>query len=129
MESLRPLEPRRGRGRRLRSGQVRVRGGVATAIGDNTGVENLEIATVLNQVADLLAIQGANPFRVRAYRNAARTVNMHAVPMRQLLAESQDLTELLGNPSTPVAGRPTRLPLRPREDPRQAPDPRCQPPH
>jgi DNA polymerase (family 10) len=59
-------------------------------------VENPEIATTLDQVADLLEIQGANPFRVRAYRNAARTVKMHAVPMRRLLAEGTDLTELPG---------------------------------
>ena len=57
-------------------------------------MENLEIAASLDQVADLLEIQGANPFRVRAYRNAARTVNNHAVPMRQLLAAGEDLTEL-----------------------------------
>jgi DNA polymerase (family 10) len=59
-------------------------------------VENLEIATTLKQLADLLEIQGANPFRVRAYRNAARTVNGHAVPMRKLLAAGEDLTELPG---------------------------------
>ncbi len=59
-------------------------------------MENLEIARRLGQVADLLQIQGANPFRVRAYRNAARTVNAHAVPMRKLLAEGADLTELPG---------------------------------
>ena len=70
--------------------------GRAGAIGQNGGVENLEIAAALGQVADLLEIQGANPFRVRAYRNAARTVNMHAVPMRQLLEEGEDLTELPG---------------------------------
>ena len=59
-------------------------------------MENLEIAARLSQVADLLEIQGANPFRVRAYRNAARTVNTHAVPMRKLLAAGEDLTELPG---------------------------------
>jgi DNA polymerase (family 10) len=59
-------------------------------------MENLEIARVLSQVADLLAIQGANPFRVRAYRNAGRNVKHHAVPMRRLLAERADLTELPG---------------------------------
>ena len=57
-------------------------------------MDNPEIATVLDQVADLLEIQGANPFRVRAYRNAGRTVKMHAVPMRQLLDEGADLTAL-----------------------------------
>ena len=37
-------------------------------------MENFEIAVVLASVADLLEIDGANPFRVRAYRNAARTI-------------------------------------------------------
>src|SRR5213594_2715404 len=34
----------------------------------------LEIASVFNQIADLLEIQGANPFRVRAYRRAALNI-------------------------------------------------------
>jgi DNA polymerase (family 10) len=34
-------------------------------------MRNLEIAAVFNQIADLLEIQGANPFRVRAYRRGA----------------------------------------------------------
>ena len=58
-------------------------------------MENLEIAKVLSQMADLLEIQDANPFRVRAYRNAARLVDGHAMPMRKLVEES-DLTELPG---------------------------------
>jgi DNA polymerase (family 10) len=37
-------------------------------------VENVEVARVFNELADLLEIEGANPFRVRAYRTAARTV-------------------------------------------------------
>ncbi len=37
-------------------------------------VQNLMIAAVLEEIADRLEIQDANPFRVRAYRNAARTV-------------------------------------------------------
>lgn len=50
-------------------------------------MENLEIAKVLSQMADLLEIQDANPFRVRAYRNAARLVEGHATPMRKLVEE------------------------------------------
>ena len=38
-------------------------------------VQNADVAEVLTKVADLLEIQGANPFRVRAYRNAARTIS------------------------------------------------------
>jgi DNA polymerase (family X) len=37
-------------------------------------MENVEIAHLLNQYADLLEIQGTDSFRVRAYRNAAQTV-------------------------------------------------------
>ncbi len=59
-------------------------------------MENLEIAKVLSQMGDLLEIQDANPFRVRAYRNAARLVDGHAKPMRKLVEEESDLTELPG---------------------------------
>src|SRR5262245_15022758 len=37
-------------------------------------MRNLEIAAIFNQIADLLEIQGANPFRVRAYRRSAITI-------------------------------------------------------
>lgn len=57
-------------------------------------MENVEIARVFRDVADLLEIRDANPFRVRAYRNAMRTVQDHAVPMRKLVEAGADLTEL-----------------------------------
>jgi DNA polymerase (family X) len=37
-------------------------------------VENAAIARVLGEIADLLEIKGENPFRIRAYRNAAQAV-------------------------------------------------------
>jgi DNA polymerase (family 10) len=37
-------------------------------------INNNDVAGIFNQVADLLEIQGENQFRIRAYRNAARTV-------------------------------------------------------
>ncbi|TXT35380.1 MAG: DNA polymerase beta family protein, partial [Planctomycetota bacterium] len=37
-------------------------------------MQNVEIARIFEELADLLELDGANPFRVRAYRNAARTV-------------------------------------------------------
>lgn len=37
-------------------------------------VHNKEIAEILEEMADLLDIKGDNPFRIRSYRNAARTV-------------------------------------------------------
>ena len=37
-------------------------------------VENAEVARVFREVADLLEVEEAHPFRARAYRAAARTV-------------------------------------------------------
>ncbi|MEN6494207.1 MAG: helix-hairpin-helix domain-containing protein, partial [Thermoguttaceae bacterium] len=34
-------------------------------------MNNVQIADVFDQIGDLLEFQDANPFRVRAYRNAA----------------------------------------------------------
>ena len=37
-------------------------------------MENETIARCFEEIADILDIQGENPFRVRSYRNAARTI-------------------------------------------------------
>lgn len=37
-------------------------------------MENLAIARVLGEIADLLELKGENPFKIRAYRNAATSV-------------------------------------------------------
>ena len=37
-------------------------------------LSNRKIAAVLERLADLLEAQDANPFRVRAYREAAQTI-------------------------------------------------------
>ena len=42
---------------------------------------NSQIADIFQQMADLLEFQGANPFRVRAYRNGARTIRDLAEPI------------------------------------------------
>jgi DNA polymerase (family 10) len=41
---------------------------------DKRTIGNAQIAAVFEEIADLLEVQGENPFRIRAYRNAARTV-------------------------------------------------------
>lgn len=46
-----------------------------------THPENSELAVALNETATLLEAQGANPFRVKAYRNAAETVGGMASPL------------------------------------------------
>ncbi|MGK7906535.1 MAG: helix-hairpin-helix domain-containing protein [Synechococcus sp.] len=46
---------------------------------------NAEIADVLEQVADLLEAQEANPFRVRAYWEGAQTIRQQKTPVVDLL--------------------------------------------
>jgi DNA polymerase (family 10) len=59
-------------------------------------MENVEIARVLDEYADLLDIQGESPFRVRAYRKAAQTLEGLSRPVAQLVEEGADLTQLPG---------------------------------
>ncbi|MGE0361385.1 MAG: DNA polymerase/3'-5' exonuclease PolX [Vicinamibacterales bacterium] len=58
-------------------------------------LENIDVARILDEVADLLEIQGGNPFRVRAYRTAARTIGALAVPAATLAA-AERLDDLPG---------------------------------
>ncbi|MEK6595355.1 MAG: DNA polymerase/3'-5' exonuclease PolX, partial [Pseudomonadota bacterium] len=48
------------------------------------------------EIAELLEIQGANPFRIRAYRNAARVVGELSQEVSRLLEKGEDLTQLPG---------------------------------
>ena len=50
-------------------------------------MENPEVAQIFDEVADLLELQGENPFRIRAYRRAAVTVRDLAEPLAQLIAK------------------------------------------
>jgi DNA polymerase (family 10) len=59
-------------------------------------MENLDVARVLTTLADLLEIQGANPFRIRAYRNAVNTVNSLSRPLTRMVEGGEDLTDLPG---------------------------------
>jgi len=59
-------------------------------------LDNGEIAAMLDRLADLLDIEGANPFRVRAYRTAARTVRDLPQSLAALVAEGKDLADLPG---------------------------------
>ena len=58
-------------------------------------VENIDIARIFEEIADLLEIQGENQFRIRAYRAAARTIETLAVPAASLASERR-LDELPG---------------------------------
>lgn len=59
-------------------------------------VQNSEIAAMFDQAADLLEISGQNPFRVRAYRRAARTVEGLPRSVSAMLAEDEGLRGLPG---------------------------------
>src|SRR6266550_571591 len=60
-------------------------------------MQNPDIARLFDEVADLLEIQDANPFRVRAYRNAARTIRDFPEPIADLVrAGTKDLTDIAG---------------------------------
>jgi DNA polymerase (family 10) len=60
-------------------------------------MQNPDIARLFDEVADLLEIQDANPFRVRAYRNAARTIRDFPDPIADLVrAGTKDLTDIAG---------------------------------
>jgi DNA polymerase (family 10) len=59
-------------------------------------VDNVEIARTLAEVADILEIQGENTFRIRAYRNAVRTVEVQTVPLVRLVEQGTPLTSLPG---------------------------------
>ncbi|MDR3466851.1 MAG: DNA polymerase/3'-5' exonuclease PolX [Xanthobacteraceae bacterium] len=59
-------------------------------------VQNAEIAAMFDQAAELLEIKGDNPFRVRAYRRAAREIERLPRSVSTLLKTGEDLAELPG---------------------------------
>jgi DNA polymerase (family 10) len=59
-------------------------------------VHNSEIAEIFEQLADLLEIEEENPFRIRAYRNAAQVIRAQSRSMADLVAAGADLDELPG---------------------------------
>lgn len=59
-------------------------------------VTNRYMASIFNEIADLLDIEEANPFRVRAYRNAARIILSSPKNMATLVGEGYDLTSIKG---------------------------------
>lgn len=58
--------------------------------------QNADIAAAFDEMADLLEIEGANPFRIRAYRTAARTIRDLPRDVAGMVEEGTDLTALPG---------------------------------
>jgi DNA polymerase (family 10) len=57
-------------------------------------VHNADIADIFEEIADYLEIEGENPFKIRAYRNAARTVRGRGPELKELVDRKEDLTRL-----------------------------------
>ncbi|VWB34978.1 phosphoesterase [Burkholderia lata] len=57
-------------------------------------IHNAGCAAVFAEIADMLEIQGANPFRVRAYRNAARTIADYGRDIPTMVANGDDLGKI-----------------------------------
>ena len=59
-------------------------------------MENKSIADIFTEIADLLDIQGENPFRIRSYRNAARTIGDMSESLQDLVKTGRNLEEIPG---------------------------------
>jgi len=59
-------------------------------------VQNSEIADRIERLADLLAIRGENPFRVRAYRNAAFEIRTLPRRLSAMIQAGEDLSQIHG---------------------------------
>ena len=59
-------------------------------------MDNKTLATILNETADLMEINGDDPFRIRSYRRAAETLEGYPQPATDLAADVKALLEIPG---------------------------------
>ncbi len=59
-------------------------------------MRNADMAAIFEEMADLLELQAANPFRVRAYRDAARTLLAWPEEMAERQRQGRPFTDLPG---------------------------------
>jgi DNA polymerase (family X) len=59
-------------------------------------IHNADIAAIFEEIANLLEIESANVFRVRAYRNASRILQELGKDIRTMVQKGEDLTKLPG---------------------------------
>jgi DNA polymerase (family X) len=64
------------------------------AVTDSRIMENVRIAEVLDEIADLLELKRDNPFRVRSYRNAAQAVRGFTQRIEDMAEEGEDLKSI-----------------------------------
>ncbi|MGE5192207.1 MAG: DNA polymerase/3'-5' exonuclease PolX, partial [Deltaproteobacteria bacterium] len=68
-------------------------------------MQNAEVVKIFEELADLLEIQNANPFRVRAYRNAARMLGDMPESLAEIVADPQRSLEDLPGIGNDLAGK------------------------
>ena len=66
------------------------------AAGPTSAPRNEDIARAFDETADILEIEEQNPFRVRAYRNAARTLRSLGEEAADMVSRGADLDDLPG---------------------------------
>jgi DNA polymerase (family 10) len=59
-------------------------------------VHNQDVAAIFDEMADLLELQQANPFRIRAYRRAAQTIRTQPGELSARVAANRPLEDLPG---------------------------------
>jgi DNA polymerase (family X) len=59
-------------------------------------IHNNDIAEIFERIADILELKGENAFRIRAYRNAARTVSGLSQSIADMVETHKNLSELPG---------------------------------
>ena len=69
---------------------------IRTGFNETVPIHNADISKLFRRLADLLEIEGANPFRVRAYRTAAQTIDDLPKSAAGMLAEGGELKGLPG---------------------------------
>ena len=61
----------------------------------NSTITNLDVAAVFDEIAERLEAQGENPFKIKAYRNAVRTLDGLSEPVADIAARG-DLRKIPG---------------------------------
>jgi DNA polymerase (family X) len=54
--------------------------------GEQLVIDNVEVARVLQQIADMLEFQNENPFKLRSYQMAAETIGSMGTPITDIAA-------------------------------------------
>lgn len=72
-------------------------------------VENAEVARVFREVAELLEVQGANRFRIRAYQNAARVLESLPEPVAELARDGPERLDALPGIGADLAAKAVEI--------------------